>query len=118
MTNINVALWYIGSEYPKTPTVFINATWRPDWYCKVFTCPLREMLTTDAASLAEEFIIMTADRKWAETYKRPMCVGDSFTVGDDRWVYIARGDVKAFEKAEQVVIDLPPWPDISIAKIQ
>ena len=90
----------------------------PDKYCRVFSCPAREMLSSTHAELAEELLQLTNEPDWIKRGLRPMRFGD---------VFDAAGTVYAFAKVESPgaalacagsATALSNWPGVAIVAIK
>lgn len=117
MNTTFITLWYLGTPYTYTPQHFIDGVWRPDWYACVYSCPVIEMLSKDNPDLAEELLRMVSASDWVKQFKRPMRLGDRFTLGDVNWVFAKTVDIPTFMSAGLTTMQLPAWKDTSILQV-
>lgn len=117
----NVTLWYLGTGEDFRPSQLCSKEWRDEQYCRVYQVPCCEMLSraTQEISLeeamADELIKITAAAEWTRQYKRPLRIGDVFSIGGSRWVYCTSKDQTAFDQAGIRTVPLRAWDKIAIA---
>lgn len=87
-----LTLWYLDPPYSYRLSSFIGAVWRPAWYNPVLRIPLCEMLSKTPPELAEELVRMSHEDTWVQRYKRPMRLGDRFTIADVNWIFTPARD--------------------------
>lgn len=115
MTSPTIRLSFLGTPYSYDPQHIIAGSWSPDWYCRVYECPMREMLGHNAVEIAEELVRMVSGGEWAQQFKRTMRLGDKFTIGDDEWVYVAAQDMRDLAADGFSVLPLPSWQGLAVA---
>ena len=115
MTSPTIRLSFLGTPYSYDPQHIIAGSWSPDWYCRVYECPLREMMGRTAIEIAEELVRMVSGGGWAQQFKRTMRLGDKFTIGDEEWVYVPAKDMQGLAAEGFPVIPLPSWRGLAIA---
>ena len=117
----HVTLWYLGTGEAYQANRFCSKEWDVEHYCRVYEVPCCEMLSRATKelsleeALADELIRITSAAEWTKQYKRPLRIGDVFSIGDSRWVYCTSQDQATFEHAGIRTIPLRQWNQITIA---
>lgn len=114
----NVRLWFAVAALNTPPTA--DDLNNPDKYCRVFSCPAREMLSSSYAELAEELLQITNDPDWVGRGLRAMRFGDVFEIAGTAFVFVkVTGPATALACAMHAAATaLEKWPGVAIVAIK
>ena len=119
-----VTLWFLETGREFRASQICRKGLNVDQYCRIYQAPCSEMLSRPTAevtlpeALADELVKITVAADWSKQYKRPLMVGDVFSIGPEHWVYCTTHDQDIFQQAGIPTIPLKAWNKIAIAKIE
>lgn len=105
-------LWYLPSDLDYATLKVGGLMTILPRYCRVFSCPEREMLTSTVPELAAELLDITNAPDWAARGLRPMRWGDAAIIRGQMCVYVPDTDTASMRNDAEVeqVLRVPKWP--------
>lgn len=118
MTQNPTELWYLPSGMKYTTAGIPSLVAAQSQYCRVFSCPEREMLTKTVPDLAAELLDITNAADWMRRGLRPMRWGDMAVLQGRACMFLPAGDTAAaadYGDAISSIEQVPRWPMAAIA---
>ena len=112
-----LTLWYIVKPYSYDSKHFTDNVWQPSWYHRVLRLPVCEMLSNTPAELAVELVRMSGDDTWVQRYKRPMRLGDRFTLDAVNWIFTPVRDAVVLTTAGLLTLKINTLTDTTITQV-